>query len=170
MINRRFESLDGEIWTPIFRDYEISNMGRVVSNKGRWPRILKTYKTWRGYHIIHPRISGKRIAYTIHRLVALVFIKNTNPERIEVNHKFGKDDNRAESLSWVTPIENNKHAVENSLFTRGQNHHKTTLDETQVKTIRSLAKEIKRKHIAKYFNISVGSVNSIVTRKSWAWL
>lgn len=170
MINRRFESLDGEIWVPILRDYEISNMGRVVSNKGTFPRIMRTYLTWRKYHIVHFRINGRRKAYTVHRLVALIFNKNIDPKKNEVNHLFGKDDNRSQSLTWVTPKENGKHASENGLNIHGSSHYKTTLDEIQVKTIRSLQKQLRQRQIAKYFNISRSSVDVIQQRKTWRHL
>lgn len=170
MINRRFENLEGEIWVPLLRDYEISNMGRVVSNKGRWPRIMRTYLTWKKYHIVHLRINDKRKAYTIHRLVALIFLKNIDPKKIEVNHDFGKDDNRAQSLSWMSPKENYKHATANLLHTHGSAHHKTTLDESQVKTIRSLKGHIGQREVSKYFNVSRSSIGNIMQGKSWAWL
>lgn len=164
---KTFLSLDGEIWVPIFRDYEISNMGRVVSNKGRSPRILKTFLTWRKYHIVHLRINNKRKAFTIHRLVALIFIPNLDPNKCEVNHHFGKDDNRAQSLSWMSPEENNKHAIANKLFNHGSAHYKTTLDPLQVIVIRSMQGKLKQREVASYFNISRGSVDSIYRRKSW---
>lgn len=166
MINRRFESLEGEIWVPILRDYEISNMGRVVSNKGNFPRIMRTYLTWRKYHIVHLRINGKRKAYTVHRLVALIFNKNIDPERNEVNHLFGKDDNRATSLSWVSQKENNQHAIDNNLFLRGE-QKSTKLDTTQAKTIKSLRKQLGQLEVANYFKVSRATVGLIMLGKIW---
>lgn len=168
MINRRFTDLDGEVWVPILRDYEISNMGRVVSNKGRWPRIMRTYLTWRKYHIVHLRINGKRFAYTIHRLVGLIFLKNTDPSKTTVNHNFGKDDNRAQSLSWMTQTENTNHAFDNGLIRRGSERPSSKLDEVQVKTIKSLRGILTEAKVADYFKISRGTVNSIHRGKSWS--
>jgi hypothetical protein len=161
------KDLDGEVWVPIFRDYEISNMGRVLSNKRDVPIILKTYPNNRGYHIIHFRICGKRRALTVHRLVADIFLKNIDISKVTVNHERGKDDNRAESLSWMTYSENSRHGVENGMLKRGSSHYKTKLDEIQVKTIKSLNGQIKRKHIANYFKISLNNVGTIMTGKSW---
>lgn len=169
ILNKRkqFIDLPGEIWVSIFRDYLISNMGRVASLKGRAIKLLKTYPNNRGYHLFHPRINNKRIAYTIHRLVALIFLNNTDPLRTEVNHYFGKNDNSAGSLSWMSPRENYIHAVDNRLYTHGVMHYKTTLDPLQVKVIRSLRGQMRQRKIAAYFRISTASVGVIALRKSW---
>jgi hypothetical protein len=167
MINKKFTDLDGEIWVPLLRDYEISNMGRVVSNKGTYKRIMRTYLNNRDYHIIHLRINNKRFAYTVHRLVALIFLSNTDPNKTTVNHHFGKDDNKAASLSWMTQTENTNHAISNGLIRVGSKRPKARLDEVQVLTIRSLRKELTEIQLAEYFKVSRGSINSIHLRKSW---
>lgn len=169
VLNKRkaFEDLNAEIWVPIFRDYLISNMGRVSSSKGRTIQLLKTYPNNRGYHLFHPRINNKRIAYTIHRLVAQIFLKNIDPSKKTVNHHFGKDDNRATSLSWMTQVENTNHALATGLIRRGTDRPLATLDNTQVLTIRSLRDQIRHWRIAEYFKISRGTLDSIFSRKSW---
>lgn len=164
---KSFRDLDGEIWVSIFRDYLISNMGRVASCKGRSIKILKTYPNNRGYHLFHPRINNKRIAYTIHRLVALVFLKNIDPLKKTVNHHFGKNDNRYNSLSWMSQSENTNHAFENGLIRRGSKRPSALLDETQVITIRSLRGIFTEDKFAEYFKVSRGTINSVQRRKSW---
>jgi hypothetical protein len=156
-----------EVWVPIFRSYEISNLGRVKSNKREVPIILKTYRQNRDYHIVHLRIAGKRKALTIHRLVALIFLKNTDPLKTTVNHHNGKDDNRACSLSWMTYSENSQHGADNDLLMRGSRHHMTSLDESQVRTIKSLNGELKSKVIGKYFDISRQNVEDIWHGYTW---
>lgn len=53
--------------------------------------------------------------FSVHRLVALMFIPN--PEnKPEVNHKWGvKTDNKASELEWNTTSENMKHAYKTGL-------------------------------------------------------
>jgi len=47
----------------------------------------------------------------VHRLVALTFIPNDNPERREVNHRIPNlYNNHVSNLEWVTPLENNIHS------------------------------------------------------------
>lgn len=161
------ENIEGEIWVQIFRDYQISNMGRVISNKGKTPLLMRTYLQNRDYHLIHVRINGMRKAYTIHRLVAMIFLKNIDPSKVTVNHENGKNDNRSKSLSWMTYSENSQHGADNDLLRRGSRHHMTSLDETQVRTIKSLKGEMKAKVIGGYFQISRQNVEDIWHGKTW---
>lgn len=167
MINKRFNDLDGEIWVPLLRDYEISNMGRVVSNKGTYPRIMRTYLNNRGYHLVHLRINNKRIAYTVHRLVALIFLKNTDPSKTTVNHNVSKDDNRAGSLSWMTQSDNSLHGVTNGLLPKGVESYMSILDELQVKTIKSIKRGLTQQKIASYFRVNRGTIGSIIRGITW---
>lgn len=167
MINESITDLDGEVWVSIFRQYSISNMGRVMSLKREQPIIMKTYPNNRGYHLVHFRIDGKRRALTVHKLVAQIFVKNLDPKRITVNHHFGKDDNRASSLSWMTYSENSTHGAENGLIARGSQSVLSKLDEAQARTIRSLKGEISQYKLANYFKVSRGTIDNIQSGKSW---
>lgn len=161
------DPISGEIWVPIFRNYAISNMGRIKSNKWGYDILLKTYKNNRNYDCIDFRVNGNKKKSTVHKLVALIFLKNTDPTKITVNHHFGKDDNRAESLSWMTYSENTLHGVENGLIYRGVNHYAAILDEIQVRTIKSLKGQIPQQKIADYFKINIGAIGGIMRGKSW---
>lgn len=161
------ENLEGEIWVPIYRNYEISNMGRVISNKRKVPILMKSYKQNRDYDLVHFRLNGKRLAKTIHRLVGLIFVKNIDPLKTTINHERGKDDNRAQSLSWMTYSENSKHGADNDLLHRGSKHYKTKLDEMQVRTIKSLKGEMRNKDLAKYFKVSHQNIGDIWYGISW---
>lgn len=102
-----FREIDG------FPDYEVSNLGRVCSFKGRYPRILKPRKNRCGYLYVILYTGGKGVRKTIHRLVAEAFVPN--PEnKPEVNHiDEDKKNNVAENLEWVTRRENNNHGTRN---------------------------------------------------------
>jgi hypothetical protein len=102
-----FREIDG------FPDYEVSNLGRVCSFKGRYPRILKLRKDRYGYPIVGIYSGRKQVVKKVHQLVAKAFVPN--PEnKPQVNHiDEDKENNVAENLEWVTCKENNNHGTRN---------------------------------------------------------
>jgi hypothetical protein len=101
-----------EIWKPI-KDYEgfyeVSNLGRVRSvrrNKVMSGSIRKD-----GYVSYNLVRDGKVKSKLAHRIVAEAFIPN-HQEKPEVNHIDGnKHNNNVKNLQWVTPSENQRHAI-----------------------------------------------------------
>lgn len=101
-----FREIDG------FPDYEISNLGRVCSFKGKYPKILKPWKN-QGYLTVGICTGGKQVKKTVHRLVAEAFVPNLK-NKPEVNHiDEDKMNNVADNLEWVTPVENCNHGTRN---------------------------------------------------------
>ena len=91
--------------------YEVSDQGRVKSLVK--DRYLSPNRMNHGYTCVHLYTNGKqtRKVFTIHKLVATLFIENPRNAR-EVNHKnFIRHDNRIENLEWVTRKENVSHAI-----------------------------------------------------------
>lgn len=115
--------MDSKIWKkiPSFEGYEASNSGEIRSvNRAVKCRngIIKNLKG----KVLTPCISKdgyQRIALgsrygmqTVHSLIALSFIKNTENKRT-VNHKNGiRHDNRPENLEWATYQENIRHSFD----------------------------------------------------------
>lgn len=102
-----FREIDG------FPDYEVSNLGRVCSFKGKYPKILKLRKDRYGYPIVGIYSGRKKVVKKVHQLVAKAFVPN--PEnKLEVNHiDEDKLNNTAENLEWVTHRENINHGIGN---------------------------------------------------------
>lgn len=103
-----------EIWKEINHpgEYKVSNLGRIMNRKGR---ILKTHPGKGGYVRVKFSHNGKRKSFILHRLVAIAFVPNPNPNnKPDIHHKnHVKTDNKAENLMWVTPQENNALNIDN---------------------------------------------------------
>lgn len=82
--------------------YGVSNLGNVYSffKENRLLHQSKHPKT--GYMTVNWIENGKHKRYTVHRLVAIMFLPN--PDNLPcVNHKNeDKTDNRVENLEWCT--------------------------------------------------------------------
>ena len=110
-----------EIWKEIpftNGEYMVSNHGKVKTTKTG--RILKPIIDPRGYERVCLFRSERKKRYKVHRLVATVFIDNSD-NKPQVNHKDGnKRNNSVENLEWVTNDENMHHSRENGLH---NGHH-----------------------------------------------
>jgi hypothetical protein len=113
-----------ETWSPVITEgfenlYEVSSFGSV--RKTTTQRILKQ-ETSAGYKRVcmsRPtdvnRVNAKKHEL-VHRLVALVFIPNTDSTKTIVNHKDGnKSNNKIDNLEWASYKENARHAFDTGL-------------------------------------------------------
>ena len=104
-----------EIWKSIDDRYSISNLGNVKSNYAGKERFLKPYKDSCGYLKVDLRNGGNRKTMMVHRLVAIAFIPNLDPENLkEVNHKDeNKENNCVENLEWCNTKYNCNYGTRN---------------------------------------------------------
>ena len=108
-----------EIWRDITGYeglYQVSNLGRVKSNYNKNGKtILKNRVNCGGYCTVLLSKNKKSKNFSVHRLVASLFIHNADA-KLFVNHKNGiKKNNEVTNLEWVTTSENQKHAYETGL-------------------------------------------------------
>lgn len=110
-----------EIWKPVLVEgyslfYEVSNFGNVRRKSSG--RVLKKYLHYKGYHLV--TLHGiKQKSFTVHRLVAMAFIKN-ELNKPQVNHMNGrKIDNWVGNLEWVNQSENQIHAYKLKIQSQG---------------------------------------------------
>lgn len=142
-----------------FPNYQISNLGNVWSKKTN--KILKPYKTNKGYLTVGFWLNGKKKKLSIHRLVAKAFL--SNPQNLaEVNHIDGcKTNNNVSNLEWATGSNNVSHAYRTSL-------RKTKLSEIQVAEIKNLIKQgLTQREIASKYNVSHSTIGEISRCKIW---
>lgn len=95
--------------------YLIYNTGKVYDLKLN--KFLSNNINEDGYHKITLRSDlNKRKTFSIHRLVAILYLENPL-NKPEVNHKDGnKNNNYFENLEWCTHSENIKHAWNTDLL------------------------------------------------------
>lgn len=148
--------------TPYFVDTE----GNVYRNGKKLKGSMRN-----GYIRLDSSYNNKRIQYSIHRLVAELYIPN--PEnKPEVNHINGvKTDNRVDNLEWVSSTENMKHAYKLGLkkVLNGDSNGNSKLNEKQIAEIRQ--KYTPRKYstykLAKEYNVSQSVVFYIIKNIMW---
>ena len=122
------EDLPNEKWAdfPSFSGAELFGHGYMISNYGRLKakenanrnafykgssHICRTGVNRYGYEMVRLTYKGVSKSVTIHKLVALAFLKNPNQFK-EVNHKNEiKTDNRAENLEWCSRSYNMKYGL-----------------------------------------------------------
>lgn len=80
--------------------YKVSNMGRIYSLYT--DKVLKNLKSKDGYYRVFLRKNGQKKHASIHRLVAIAFIKNPN-NLPQINHKDENPaNNNVDNLEWCT--------------------------------------------------------------------
>ena len=90
-----------------YPNYIITNDGKVYNSQRN--KYLVPAEAECGY--VYVSLSGEEIrkTFSIHRLVALLFIDNTN-NYLEVNHiDFDKTNNNVDNLEWISRSNNMKH-------------------------------------------------------------
>jgi len=166
-----------ELWKPIAGWagwYEISDLGHVrrikVGGSGSYSgKVLKGSPHPRGYImvVLHSKLLERRASHLIHRLVAAAFLPTAPEGAIQVNHKNGnKKDNRAINLEWVTPKENQRHAVSIGLIPLGERNPAAKLSDAAAVYIRVHYQPGRAAALATKFGVSRYTVWEIGTGRS----
>lgn len=97
--------------------YIATSDGKVFNEKTG--KYLRPQSNGRYYKVTLSLGNSKQQQFLLHRIIAECFVPNLMKKK-EVNHINGdKYDNRIENLEWVTPSENQIHAVKNNLKKHG---------------------------------------------------
>ncbi len=100
-----------------YENYLIYSDGKVYNQK--YKRYLKQDVNWSGYSRVNLCKDGTVKKYSVHRLIALHYIKNDENKPYVDHINRDRSDNRVENLRWVTPTENNENVGENKRNTSG---------------------------------------------------
>ena len=87
--NSQWSVVNIEIWKDIEGYeglYQVSNLGRVKSLKFNKIKILSQGISGSGYKIVSLSKENQRKIFLVHRLVAMVFIKNPNNYPVSYTH------------------------------------------------------------------------------------
>ena len=155
-------------------NYLVSDKGNVF-NKITGKK-LKPEKTRNGYLRVNLHIyeDGERIQkkFSVHRMVALLFVENDSPNtKIQVDHLDGdKHNNHADNLEWVTPHENVCRAHRSKQIVKpGEDAPNVKCTEEQIREVCRLLEEnnLRYKEIAKIANVPYSVVEAIKYDKTW---
>lgn len=163
------------ISTPCYRNYEVSDDGRVR----RGGRELGGYVDRYGYRTVLLYYAGLSKRFKVHRLVCFAFVGEGGHGQ-EVCHINGDPrDNRAANLRWGTRSENVQDAIRH-----GTHRHGTPPPETMsrgsahyfAKLTESLVREARQRHaagesgrsLAAVFGVTSANMSAALRGKTWS--
>ena len=167
--NGRFEPCSRIYVKGIKTKYLITIYGNVYSLKHK--QFLKPYLNHKHYLCVDIFYNNKRYHTTIHRIVALTFIKNPY-NRPQVNHIDGcKNNNSVFNLEWATNYENMQHAILHDLtrHVRGEDVGTSVYTQEQIEYVCDLLENsnLSLRDISKETNVKYTTVKDINLRRSW---
>ena len=150
----------------IKQKYGITEDGHVINME---TKEIKSTRIHRGYKTLKlDLLDGDRKNYMIHRLVALAFVDNPQPDKFnQINHIDGnKENNHFSNLEWIDALGNARHAQANNLTkTADLEKRKKRLTKEQMLLILSkLDNGSSARSIAREFDITVGTAARIATK------
>lgn len=155
-------------------EYKVSNYGTVIGKGGCKELSQRINKD--GYIEVTMGRDKYRTRVRVHRLVAILFVKNPNPKLyVEVNHI---DRNRANpksnNLEWTTHEDNVRYSYQQGGYdgTRtGSKNGRSNLTDEKVIEIRRLYKNgATQKELSIEYNVGWSTIHNIVFNLTWKHL
>lgn len=167
-----------EIWKrmPGFREYEISNIGRIRSWKRahklgkppKFPTLLHPCLDNHGYHKIKLYKNAQYKNFAVGECVLFAF-RGPRPYKFEMSHIDGnKANNSLENLLWESRKANSDRIDQMGRRVIGANHPNSKLNSRDVLRIINLAeKEIPDRKISEKFGVSRTCIYKIRSGINW---
>ena len=158
----------------VLNDYEVYEDGRIYrrevtkegrTRKGAW---IKTRVNGAGYEIFNLWDGEKQQTYSMHNMLATLFIPNPNNYK-SVNHKDGnKLNNDLDNLEWCTQQENNIHAIKTGLRAVGETRTQAKLNDEEVIEIKAMIEAgFADIDIAPVYGVHNGTISCVRHGKTW---
>jgi len=153
---------------PGYRDYDVSDLGRIRSWKGGKSRIMKTRRGSDGY----PRVTiqsagGDKKVERVHLLVARAFLGSARGRL--VRHKDGKNWRpMLSNLEYGTYLDNKQDKHRHGTDQVGERNSQSELIKRHAKQIHRLKGKYTQKEIAEMFGVSRQAVSDIHRGVTWA--
>ncbi len=164
---------DAVEWRPVVGYegyYEVSSDGQVASlvyrsGRANIPRRLLKAAMWRrGYLYVQLWVQGRAKNRTVHSLVAEAFI-GPRPDGYDINHRDAdRANNDRRNIEYVTPRQNEDHAVSLRLKPHGERNRRSKLTDDQVEEVRRLGALGTMSHhaIARLFGVGRAGISYIL--------
>ena len=148
------QTILGEIWKehPIYSDYEVSNRGRIRSNKTSTPRVLKAHPNPR-YLVVRLRHDKRYVTRYVHRLVLETFV---GPGEVCLHLDNDPTNNSLENLQWGTQADNNAQTMRD-----GKHGYAVRPALTQEQANYILGSKLPYKILAKIFGVHINTIKRI---------
>lgn len=152
MCTKLWKRIDG------YSDYWVSSIGEIYSTKSN--KFLKLKVGVNGYIEVCLFNNNDRKYLRVHRLVAQAFIPNPGNKPCIDHINTIRDDNRAENLRWVTPVENSNNKLTKERLSKENNpmwgkHHskesKAKMSEARKGANNPRARAVRCKELDKVF-------------------
>jgi predicted DNA binding protein len=170
-----------EVWKPFIQvtldDNErifVSDYGRVKKEQPDGTFKLMRFSKAMGYDMFwYKKNTGKMATHYVHRIVAILFLKNENNYKYVMHLDHDKTNNRSDNLKWGTRQDVVTHNMSNPKVIKGniKKRNSYKLCEAKVKIIKRKIfdpnRKTRYKMIAKQFGISEMQLHRIKTGENW---
>ena len=150
---------------PTHHGYSVNRLGQIMGPSGK---LLQPMSNLTGHlFVITPPPRRPRKLF-VHRAVLFAFIGPPGPGQ-EVRHLNGiPSDNRLANLKWGNRMEQCEDKRRHGTLLRGEKSSGSKLSQTEVLEIRSKAKQITLRCLARQYGVSHTAIRRVIIGRTWS--